>query len=245
MPRKQPPADGRHEVKQGEWVGSIAQQYGFTDWQAKIWERPENSELRERREDPHLLAPGDILFVPPLEEKTVSGETGRRHRFKVKARTDLLRLRVFDTDGELVKSAPYELEVELPVGSRPFRQQNRTTDAEGMLEEEIPFGARKGKLKLPEQDLEFELQLSHLEPLAEDDEELLVRALQQRLSSLGFNPGPVDGVGGPLTEDAIREFQRFCKENAGGNDPTIIDAGEPDGKVTKTVLDALKSYYGS
>ncbi len=35
-----------------------------------------------------------------------------------------------------------------------------------------------------------------------------VRELQQRLSQLGFDPGRIDGIFGPTTERAIRDFQR-------------------------------------
>src|SRR5690606_5624782 len=37
-----------------------------------------------------------------------------------------------------------------------------------------------------------------------------VRRLQERLRSLGFDPGPVDGVYGYLTMGAVRDFQRAC-----------------------------------
>lgn len=35
-----------------------------------------------------------------------------------------------------------------------------------------------------------------------------VRAVQQRLSELGYDPGPVDGIMGPRTRAAIRAFER-------------------------------------
>lgn len=35
-----------------------------------------------------------------------------------------------------------------------------------------------------------------------------VRELQSRLRAMGFNPGPVDGVVGPLTENAAQQYQR-------------------------------------
>ena len=37
-----------------------------------------------------------------------------------------------------------------------------------------------------------------------------VAELQVRLAQLGFNPGRIDGIFGPLTEDALRDFQRNC-----------------------------------
>lgn len=35
-----------------------------------------------------------------------------------------------------------------------------------------------------------------------------VKAVQQKLTDLGFNPGPIDGIFGPLTLDAVQRFQR-------------------------------------
>ena len=38
-----------------------------------------------------------------------------------------------------------------------------------------------------------------------------VRSVQQALQGKGMHPGPVDGVMGPKTEQAVRDFQK--KEN--------------------------------
>src|SRR5919112_4844314 len=42
---------------------------------------------------------------------------------------------------------------------------------------------------------------------ARPDGSARVRALQQRLRMLGHEPGPVDGLYGPLTEAAVQRFQ--------------------------------------
>jgi peptidoglycan hydrolase-like protein with peptidoglycan-binding domain len=34
-----------------------------------------------------------------------------------------------------------------------------------------------------------------------------ITELQQRLSAMGYKPGPVDGVSGPRTASALRKFQ--------------------------------------
>lgn len=43
-----------------------------------------------------------------------------------------------------------------------------------------------------------------------------VLELQRMLKNFGFNPGPLDGIYGPLTEKALREFQAACGLNPDG-----------------------------
>lgn len=59
-----------------------------------------------------------------------------------------------------------------------------------------------------------------------------VRQIQQLLAVAGYDPGPVDGVYGPMTETAVAEFQK--------------DYGRltVDGKVGPNTRDALAAYLG-
>jgi N-acetylmuramoyl-L-alanine amidase len=43
-----------------------------------------------------------------------------------------------------------------------------------------------------------------------------VAELQVRLAQFGFNPGRIDGIFGPLTEEALRDFQRNCALDSSG-----------------------------
>ena len=61
-----------------------------------------------------------------------------------------------------------------------------------------------------------------------------VAALQHRLNALGFDPGRPDGVFGPNTESALREFQR----NAGVANDGVC------GPATITALDRLDALAG-
>jgi len=68
-----------------------------------------------------------------------------------------------------------------------------------------------------------------------------VAELQVRLSQMGFNPGRIDGIFGPLTETALREFQDNCGLVANGEltMATFIElirlssSGEPRRLVTE------------
>lgn len=51
----------------------------------------------------------------------------------------------------------------------------------------------------------------------------LVRALQERLNDIGLDPGPADGIYGPRTAAAIREFQ-------------ASDGLVPDGRISEHLL---------
>src|SRR6185503_19739164 len=72
-----------YTVKQGDHLMKIAERFGFSTYET-IWNRPENAELKNKRDSPNLLLPGDRLFIPDKDDKTVDAATGRLHRFKLK-----------------------------------------------------------------------------------------------------------------------------------------------------------------
>jgi peptidoglycan hydrolase-like protein with peptidoglycan-binding domain len=55
-----------------------------------------------------------------------------------------------------------------------------------------------------------------------------IRAVQQALQKRGFNPGPIDGVMGPLTLEAVRKFQEAYGIKASGriDNQTLYALGE-------------------
>ena len=64
-----------HVVAQGEYLSLIAARFGFRDPRV-IWNHPDNAALRERRKNPNVLFPGDVLTIP--ERK--AGESCRKKR---------------------------------------------------------------------------------------------------------------------------------------------------------------------
>ncbi len=53
--------------------------------------------------------------------------------------------------------------------------------------------------------------------------DLTVRAVQVYLTYLGYNPGPIDGVVGPSTSNAVEAFQLKAKAPEGADLPATLE----------------------
>ena len=69
-----------HTVRQGECILSIADHYGHHP--DDIWEHADNAQLRETRDSPAMLKPGDALLVPDIESQTIHSASGKEHVFR-------------------------------------------------------------------------------------------------------------------------------------------------------------------
>ncbi|MGB9698788.1 MAG: LysM peptidoglycan-binding domain-containing protein [Thermodesulfobacteriota bacterium] len=58
-----------YTVKQGDCLSSIGEKYGIF-WE-KIWNQPKNDKLKEKRKNPNILYPGDVIFIPDTIKGTV------------------------------------------------------------------------------------------------------------------------------------------------------------------------------
>lgn len=158
------PRDGIHKAVGGDTISSIAASYGFTDWEAKVWNAGENAGLKQERVNPNTLAPRSEVFVPELDEKQESRPTDEWHDFHVVRNKRLLRLKLHDEADPPLANKQYTI---TPVESfrGTFVQQGQTTDAEGVLQEEIPHTMLDAELELPEEHLRVKLQIGFLLPL--------------------------------------------------------------------------------
>lgn len=187
-----------HVVRQGECLLSICQSYGFPDWK-KVYDDPGNEKLRQKRPDPNLLAPGDKVVIPDKKAKEFSIATGQMHTFKVKVPRARLRLKVHQhIEGE-TWSGQYELDIE---GMRDFVKGSIGGD--GMVDVEIPASAHKGTLTILKDG--NVLQVFHL-ALGGMDPPDSISGAQTRLKHVGFDCGPVDGVLGSRTRQALTAFR--------------------------------------
>jgi N-acetylmuramoyl-L-alanine amidase len=182
-----------HTVVQGEHVARIAQKYGFVDFNL-IWNDPQNAELKKKRGNPHVLNPGDRLFVPEKQLKTENVATAASHTFRVKAPKLMLRLVVRDFDNEPVANTACELEID---GAK----YGLKTDAQGRIQQAIPATAEGGVLRVPDLELEAPVKIGYLDPADEDT------GSRQRLINLGYHAKALDDTDERALRQAIEEFQ--------------------------------------
>jgi hypothetical protein len=193
-----------HKVQQGEHITRIARQYGFRDYHT-IWDHPQNADLKKQRSSPNVLFPGDSLFIPDKQEKTVQRPTGDRHQFELSSRRLKLRIVLQDYDNLPLPHQACVLEVE-------GNPQNLQSDANGMIETYIPADAEQGKLTVPQLDLEYPIKIGHLDPVDKDS------GWRGRLTNLGyFAPRGDEQVDDLRMHYAIEMFQRDHKLKVTGN----------------------------
>jgi N-acetylmuramoyl-L-alanine amidase len=173
---------------------SIAQEHGYF-WQT-LWEHPNNAELKAKRQNPDVLLPGDVVYIPEKRLKEEPGATEQRHRFKRKGVPSMLRLVLKDENDEPRVGVPYVLEIDGKLSSGE-------TDSAGRIERPIPPDAQRGKLIVGtgNDQEEHQLQLGHMDPVTE------ITGVQGRLKNLGYDCGETSGVLDAKTQEAIRAFQ--------------------------------------
>ena len=187
-----------HIVAQGEHVPGLAKQYGFASYK-RIWDHGQNAELKNKRQNPNVLFPGDRLFIPDKEEKKIPKQTEKKHPFKLKGEKLKLRLVLEDEYEKPIANAPCLLHLESNI-------LELTTDGKGKIEKEIPADVQHARLIIKTNetcldDLIIPIEIGHLDPVAE------LTGQQARLTNLGYYTGPVEALVGPLFLLAVEEFQ--------------------------------------
>lgn len=183
-----------HTVEPGDCIISISRQYGLL-WRT-IWDHPQNADLKRRRQDPNVLQPGDIVFIPDKQTKYESRSTGAKYRFVMLGSPAKFKLRLTINDSPRANE-PYQLCID-------GTWLKGKTDADGWIMEAIPPDAQKGQLLIGKDCTDsYEFQFGTVDPLDCDD------GIKQRLFDLGYD-AETDFAG------AIRAFQEKEKLNATG-----------------------------
>lgn len=200
---------GYYVVRRGDCLSSIAKTNGFADYQT-IYQSPENADFRQKRPNPNIISPGDVLFIPDREIKYVSKPTNQHHVFVLKRPRVQLRVCLKDDIQQPYRSTKYHLRVD-------FDHWYGSTDSAGMIEQDIHADAKTGEITIfpgggstPDEGYTFSLQLGDMDPVDETS------GVDARLINLGF--GPADAEETLSAEDRKEALEAF--QNKFGLDVT-------------------------
>jgi hypothetical protein len=181
----------QHVVQQGEHLSGIADQYGFRSYKT-LWDFADNASLKQSRDNPHVLMPGDIVNVPDPQTKQESAPTAKSSRFQVPTSGLRLRIKLLDAGRNAIKSTPTQLSVE-GTSTQP------STDGDGLVDQTIAAKAHIARLVV--EDADFSIQIGDLNPLPDQS------AWEARLNNLGYQVPPADDRDDDEVRSALEEFQ--------------------------------------
>jgi Putative peptidoglycan binding domain len=203
-----------YRVQRGDCLSSIAEQWGFSDYNT-IYRDSGNDAFRQKRPNPNIIYPEDVLFIPDRRSKELARPTDQLHRFVLKQPKVLLRLCLKDDLHQPYQNKRYHLRV----GSH---HHHDSTNENGMLEHRIPANAFEGEITIfirdddpSDQGYTFTLNLGHLDPVDETS------GVDARLTNLGFAPLEVENhqLSNEERVQALKAFQdRFGLEVTGQAD---------------------------
>ncbi len=205
-------------VRQGDYLEKLAHTFGFS--LEEVWSHPKNAEIRAKRSDHNLLCPGDILYLPVKEQRSLPLRRGVTNRYIAKVPKVEIRL-ILQSEGEPIREEPYVVE-----GLRkPL--EGKTSDI-GEVTFSVPINTREVRLLLPEKNVSYPIFVGDLDPI---DEPSGVRMRLMHLGYYGWHPQS-DGADEQLDREAIRAFQRS-------------NAIEATGVMDEATRVALREAHGS
>ena len=199
--------DTTYTVRSGDTLWAIGEKFSLP-WE-KIWNAPQNDQFKKDRGNPNILYPGDELVIPDREQRDESGGTEQKHSFKKPGKARI-RIAVLDLDHEPMAGVEFKF-----VRSSEVLAEG-STGSDGIAE--LKLAKRAGGISLVLPWGEFPVEVGELDPAN------TVRGIQQRITNLGIDAGPIDGIYGPLTRAGIVAFQRI---------EGIDETGEPDEDLIK------------
>ena len=180
-------------VRQGDYLTKLAFIHGFDA--EEVWNDAKNDEIRGRRVDHNILAPGDIVYFPVKEKEALPIVKGTANKYTAKVPKVPVKLRFRDGAGPLVQQ-PYIIEGAASPGEG-------TCDGDGQIELTVPVDTTEFTVVFPERNLRFSVRLGHLDPIEERS------GVLARLVQLGYLlPSPSALFGGEMAGEGDRRRGR-------------------------------------
>jgi hypothetical protein len=182
-------------VKQGDYLSSIADRFGFDPME--VWENEKNEGLRKKRKNPDILHPGDLLFIPDEDPEECNLVAGADNAYV--AEEILIKVKFLGPPDQA-----FRIE-----GLDPPKEGQAGGD--GVVELEVPTSIHFLWVHYPALKLVFPLQIGHMDPVHKPS------GIQGRLDNLGHGRTLLTGLvenmrGGTLNSEellsgSIAQFQ--------------------------------------
>jgi hypothetical protein len=179
-----------HQTVPGEHIARIAAVYGLRSL-AVIWDHPANAALRALRETPHILAPGDRVFIPAVTAHTENGSTEQRHRFRAAVPSLAVRIARQQWDGTVIETPPDSV-------TRDGKPAEFTI-SHGTID--VPIEPFDAKVVATTSGTEMVAMIGFLQPVT------TVPGFRERLNNLGYRAGDADDPHELAIRSAVEEFQ--------------------------------------
>jgi hypothetical protein len=240
-------------VNQGEHLSGIAAQEGFGNFHT-IWDRPENADLVALRE-PHLLFPGDSLFIPDRQDRNESRDTDASYQFQTDLKPLWLRCKLRDMNNDPLGSVTCNLKID------GAGVPDLTSGGDGLIERKIGRTAQGAEVTVhlptsddpdapPDPTWNLQVKIGSLNPAVK------CSGQQARLNNMGYFAGfTVQDLEQLLW--AAEEFlcdqtkaQVKARPNlapapkTGEDDPATSDPPTPTGVIDDDFVKKLKLAYG-
>jgi hypothetical protein len=225
-----------YKVEQGDYLSKIARKYDFTDYKP-IWNDPRNGALKQKRESPNVLFPGDVLVIPDKADKQIGKQTTQAHLFVVPNATVLLQIVLKDLDFKPLAGIDYVLNFN-------DKTTAASADASGLVQATVDISkSHAGTLTLrnPKQALNVEagVLVGNLNPVAMPSGQVA------RLNNLGYFAGKL------ATGDAMDQKQDIAPKELAHFKSAVeefqcdhMGPGSVDGVCGTHTQKKLKEVYG-
>jgi hypothetical protein len=158
-------------VRQGDTVASIVARRAVGVDPNSVWTHPTNKALHDRRSDPSILSPGDVLYLPDAARDWRSLHVGTTNAFTA-----------------IVVTQPVSIVLggEEPLANEPYLARilgldvRGTTGPDGSLAIDVPIHCNSFVLELLNRGTAHTVLVGHLDPHTEPS------GVRQRLSNLGY-----------------------------------------------------------
>lgn len=187
-------------VRQGDYLAKLAFVKGFDA--DTVWNDPKNEDLRNLRQDPNILAPGDILYVPESKKDDLALQHGTDNDYAATVPKIQIQVTFKDDEGPFAGESYLINDLGEPVSG--------TTDGDGGLTVDVPVTTRELHILFPERNVVYPVLVGDMDPVRE------ASGVRKRLRHLGYycdpsrteGPESDEGALAALDRLAMRAFQR-------------------------------------